>query len=106
METKQKVAPRVFKESVKLIALLQLSLEQMDVVKTTRFYKQSLKSKLKSLETTVESTIAEPIRSMDNTNEELFNRIQDNIDLILDLDLEELIHVKQIVKDFRENDNR
>ena len=91
-----------FKNAVKLVALLQLTLEHMDTLKGTKIYKQRIKNQMSTLEKSVELTLSGPVRQLDNTDENLFNRIQDNIDTILDMDTDELSMLKVAVEEIRE----
>ena len=91
-----------FKNAVKLVALLQLTLEHMDTLKGTKIYKQRIKNQMSTLEKSVELTLSGPVRQLDNTDENLFNRIQDNIDTILDMDTDELSMLKVAVEEVRE----
>ena len=91
-----------FKNAVKLVALLHLTLEHMDTLKGTNIYKQRIKNQMSTLEKSVELTLSGPVRQLDNTDENLFNRIQDNIDTILDMDTDELSMLKVAVEEIRE----
>jgi len=90
-----------FKNAVKLVALLQLTLEHMDTLKGTKIYKQRIKNQMSTLEKSIELTLSGPVRQLDNTDENLFNRIQDNIDTILDMDTDELSMLKVAVEEIR-----
>ena len=91
-----------FKNAVKLVALLQVTLEHMDTLKGTKIYKQRIKNQMSTLEKSIELTLSGPVRQLDGTDENLFNRIQDNIDMILDMSLEELSMLKIAVEESRE----
>ena len=95
--------PQSFKDAVKLIALFQVVLEQMDTLKGTKLYKQKIKKQMNSLESSIESTILMPLKSLDNTDESLFTRIQSNLEMIMDMDTEELAQLKVVVKEVRED---
>jgi hypothetical protein len=90
-----------FKNAVKLVALLQITLEHMDTLKGTKIYKQRIKNQMSTLEKSIELTLSGPIRQLDNTDENLFNKIQDNIDMILDMNTEELSMLKVAVEEIR-----
>jgi len=90
-----------FKNAVKLVALLQITLEHMDTLKGTKIYKQRIKNQMSTLEKSIELTLSGPIRQLDNTDENLFNKIQDNIDMILDMNTEELSMLKIAVEEIR-----
>lgn len=92
----------VFKNGVKLMALYQLTLEQMDMVKKTPMYSQRIKQKMNSLEKDIELMIAEPMRRLDQTDEMMMNDIQNKIDMILDLSLEEIAQLKAVIKEGRD----
>jgi hypothetical protein len=91
-----------FKKAVKLIATFQLVLEQMDELKGTALYKQQLKNQINNLEKSIERHVFGPVRGLDDTNEELFTHIQNNIDLILDMTTEEIGQLRVIVEDERD----
>ena len=58
-----------FKEGVKLVALLQASLEQMDELKGTVLYKQKLKQQLGNTEKMLERALTNPLAALDNKRE-------------------------------------
>ena len=84
---------KTFKEGVKLIALLQASLEQMDNLKGTALYKQSLKKLMNTLELKIEQAIRQPLTALDNENDEM----------VMGLELEELAMLRGEIDDFRED---
>ena len=92
-----------FKEGVKLVALLQASLEQMDELKGTVLYKQKLKSLLSSTEKHLERVLKNPLTALDKEDPDLLTRIQSNIELVLGMDLEELAMLRAEVDEYREN---
>jgi hypothetical protein len=94
-----------FKEGVKLVALLQASLEQMDNLRGTSLYKLQLKYLMNKLEVLLERTLKNPLNSLDKEDPELLTRIQSNIELVLGMDLEELAMLRQEVDEYRENKN-
>jgi hypothetical protein len=96
-------APESFKNAVKLTVLLQAALEQMDVVKGTKIYKQKVKSQMIALERSIEQLVLEPIRQLDAIDAELFTNIQNNVEMILDMDLAELAQLKEAVEESRNN---
>jgi len=65
-----------FKNAVKLVALYQATLEQMDTMKGTRLYRQNIKKMMRSLETAIEQTIRGPLSALDETDEEMMSTIQ------------------------------
>jgi len=93
-----------FKNAVKLVALYQATLEQMDTMKGTRLYRQNIKKMMRSLETAIEQTIRGPLSALDDTDEELMSTIQFKIEMILDLSLEELAGLKFAVDEYREQE--
>ena len=86
-----------FKEAIKLVALYQATLEQMDTMKGTRLYRQNIKKMMRSLETAIEQTIRGPLSALDDTDEELMSTIQYKVEMILDLSLEELAGLRMAV---------
>ena len=90
-----------FKEGVKLVALLQASLEQMDELKGTALYKQKLKQQLANTEKMLERTLTNPLAALDKEDPSLLTRIQSNIELVLGMDLEELAMLRQEVDEYR-----
>ena len=91
----------VFKEGVKLVALLQASLEQMDTLKGTALYRQKIKQLMKQLEQELEKRLERPLMSLDKEDPELLTRIQSNVELVLGMDLEELAMLSQEVDEYR-----
>ncbi len=84
----------LFKNGVKLMALYQLTLEQMDLMKGSKIYSQKIKQKMNYLEKDIESLIRNPMKNLDHTDEQMMNTIQNKIEMILDLPLEELIKIE------------
>lgn len=93
-----------FKNAVKLVALYQATLEQMDTMKGTRLYRQNIKKMMRSLETTIEQSIRGPLSALDDTDEELMSTIQYKVEMILDLSLEELAGLKFAVDEYRQQE--
>ena len=94
--------PDRFQNAVKLVALLQLSLEQMDTIKGTKIYRHKIKNQINLLERSLESLLSGPVNELDERNEDLFNIIQENISMVLDMSLEELSMLKVVVEESRE----
>lgn len=94
--------PETFKNAVKLVALFQAVLEQMDTIKGTKIYRQKIKQQVKALENSIEKLVFEPIKNLDDINEDLFTHIQSNIEMILDMDLNELAQLKVALQEVRE----
>jgi dihydrodipicolinate synthase/N-acetylneuraminate lyase len=90
-----------FKNAVKLVALYQATLEQMDTMKGTRLYRQNIKKMMRSLETAIEQTIRGPLSALDETDEEMMSTIQYKVEAILDLSLEELAGLKMAIDEHR-----
>jgi uncharacterized protein YlaN (UPF0358 family) len=86
---------------VKLVALYQATLEQMDTMKSTPLYRQSVKKLINTLEREIERTIRGPLSALDSTDEQLMSTIQYKVEMILDLSLEELAGLKMTIDDHR-----
>ena len=84
------------------MALYQVTLEQMDVMKGTPIYSQKVKQQMNNLEKSIEMMIAAPMRSLDHTDEMMMNDIQNKVEMILDLSLEELAQLKAVIKEGRD----
>lgn len=93
---------KLFKEGVKLMALYQVTLEQMDVMKNTPIYSRRVKQQMNNLEKAIELLISEPMRKLDETDEMMMNDIQNKVDMILDLSLEEIAQLKAVIKESRD----
>ena len=91
-----------FKEAIKLVALYQATLEQMDTMKGTRLYRQNIKKTMRSLEQHIERAIRGALNALDRTDEELMTTIQGQVEMILNLSLEELVALKMVVDEHRE----
>ena len=90
-----------FKEGVKLVALMQATLEQMDNLRGTSLYKLQLKYMMNKLEVLLERTLKNPLNSLDKEDPELLTKIQSNVELVLGMDLEELAMLRQEVDEYR-----
>jgi len=93
----------VFKEAVKLVALLQASLEQMDELKGTKFYKQKVKHLMSQLEKELERHLENPLNALDQQDPELLTKIQYNVELVLGMDLEELAMLRAEIDEYRDS---
>jgi len=93
----------VFKEAVKLVALLQASLEQMYELKGTKFYKQKVKHLMSQLEKELERHLENPLNALDQQDPELLTKIQYNVELVLGMDLEELAMLRQEIDEYRDS---
>ena len=91
-----------FKDAIKLVALYQSTLEQMDTMKGTRLYRQNIKAMMRRLETEIERAINGPLSALDSTDEELMSTIQYKVEMILDLSLEELAGLKLAIEEHRD----
>ena len=92
----------LFKNGVKLMALYQVTLEQMDVMKGTPIYSQRVKQQMNNLEKSIEGMIAGPMRNLDQTDEMMMNDIQNKVEMILDLSLEEIAQLKAVIDKSRD----
>jgi len=90
-----------FKEGVKLVALMQATLEQMDELKGTVLYKQMLKHQLGTTEKMLERALTKPLAALDQEDPELLTKIQSNIELVLGMDLEELAMLRAEIDEYR-----
>ena len=90
------------KDAIKLVALYQATLEQMDTMKGTRLHRQNIKKMMTRLETEIERTIKGPLAALDSTDEQLMSTIQYKVEMILDLTLEELAGLKLAIDEHRE----
>ena len=88
-----------FKDAVKMMALLQLTLEQMDTLKGTSIYSQKIKQKINNLERDIEAIVREPMKRLDQTDELMMNDIQNKIEMILDLSLEEMAQLRIVIEE-------
>jgi len=94
---------KLFKKAVKLVALMQATLEQMDELKGTALYKHKLKQLLSNTEKELERGIKNPLAALDKEDPELLTKIQSNVELILGLDLEELAMLRAEVDEYKAN---
>lgn len=92
---------QLFKKAVKLVALMQATLEQMDELKGTALYKHKLKKLLANAERELERGIKNPLAALDKEDPELLTKIQSNVELILGLDLEELAMLRSEVDEYK-----
>jgi len=100
MEEKERL--KMFVNGVKLIALYQATLEQMDTMKMTALYRHNIKKMMGTLEREIERAIRAPLVQLDATDESLMSTIQYKVEAILDLSLEELAMLKMVVDEYRE----
>ena len=97
---------QLFKKAVKLVALMQATLEQMDELKGTALYKHKLKKLLSNTEKELERGIKNPLAALDKEDPELLTKIQSNVELILGLDLEELAMLRAEVDEYNNTKER
>ena len=97
---------QAFMDGVKLVALMQATLEQMDTMKGTKLYRHGLKKKINMLEKELEATVIGPLSSLDSTDENMVNRIQSNIELIIDMNIEEIGSLRLAVDEHREKKDK
>lgn len=90
-----------FKDAVKMMALLQLTLEQIDTLKGTSIYSQKLKQKINNLERDIEAIVREPMKRLDETDELMMNDIQNKIEMILGMSLEEMAQLRILIEENR-----
>ena len=88
---------------LEIVALLQASLEQMDELKGTKFYKQKVKHLMSQLERELEKHLANPLNALDQQDPELLSKIQYNVELVLGMDLEELAMLRQEIDEYRDS---
>jgi len=96
----------LFKKAVKLVALMQATLEQMDELKGTALYKHKLKQLLSNTEKELERGIKNPLAALDKEDPKLLTKIQSNVELILGLDLEELAMLRAEVDEYNKTKER
>ena len=97
--------PIEFSNAIKLIALFQAALEQMDTLKGSKLYRHKIKKQITSLEKTVEETIFRPLKQLDSNDDlGLFDHIQSNIEMIMDMNVDELTQLRVELEESREND--
>jgi uncharacterized protein YoxC len=90
-----------FKDAVKMMALLQLTLEQMDTLKGTSIYSQKIKQKINNLERDIEAIVREPMKRLDETDELMMNDIQNKVEMILGMSLEEMAQLRIVIEENR-----
>lgn len=103
MTTQQQNKLDTFRNGVKLVALYQATLEQMDVMKGTPLYRQDIKKIMRTLEGKIENAIRGPLSALDGTDEELMSTIQYKMEMILDLSLEELAGLRMAIDEHRDS---
>ena len=77
----------------------------MDTLKGSKLYRHKLKKQITSLEKTVEETIFRPLKQLDSNDDlGLFDHIQSNIEMIMDMNVDELTQLRVELEESREND--
>ena len=79
-----------FRNGVKLVCLMQATLEQMDTMKSSNLYRHNLKRLMSQLEKEIEKTVINPLSSLDASDEDMVTRIQSNMEMIMDMSIDEL----------------
>ena len=79
-----------FRKAVKMVILLQATLEQMDELKTTAVYKHDIKQLMNRLETKIERFIYPHIKQIGETDEFMMMQIQRGVDKIIQSTLEDI----------------
>jgi hypothetical protein len=79
-----------FRKAVKLILLMQSTLEQMDELKSTDVYKKDIKMLMNNLERKLERFINPHIEQLGKTDEFLMMQIQRGVDKIIESTLEDI----------------
>ena len=79
-----------FKKAVKLILLMQATLEQMDELKTTAIYQRDIKQSMNNLERRIERFIKPHIKQLGESEEFMMMQISRGIDTIVNSTLEEI----------------
>lgn len=79
-----------FKKAVKLILLMQATLEQMDELKTTAIYQRDIKQSMNNLERRIERFIKPHIKQLGESEEFMMMQISRGIDTIVNSSLEEI----------------
>jgi hypothetical protein len=79
-----------FRKAVKLILLMQSTLEQMDELRDTAIYKRDIKQLMNSLERKLERFISPHIEQIGKTDEFLMMQIQRGVDKIIQSTLEDI----------------
>jgi len=84
-----------FRKAVKLILLMQSTLEQMDELKGTAIYKRDIKQLMNNLEVKLERFVTPHIKQIGMTDEFLMMQIQRGVDEIVSMSLEDLHNFNQ-----------
>lgn len=76
----------------------------MDTVKGTDLYRHKIKNQINSLEKTMENMVFKPLLMLDHVDEDLFTRIQLNVDMVMDMDVDELSQMRISLDELRETE--
>tara|TARA_R110000803_G_scaffold37938_6_gene81927 strand:+ start:343 stop:612 length:270 start_codon:yes stop_codon:yes gene_type:complete len=79
-----------FRKAVKLILLMQATLEQMDELKTTAIYQKDIKQSMNNLEKRIERFIRPHVQQLGETQEFMMMQISRGVDKIVNSTLEDL----------------
>jgi|TARA_R110000796_G_scaffold86835_1_gene187798 hypothetical protein len=79
-----------FRKAVKLILLMQATLEQMDELKTTAIYQKDIKQSMNNLEKRIERFIKPHVQQLGETQEFMMMQISRGVDKIVNSTLEDL----------------
>lgn len=80
-----------FREVMKLMIILQASLEQMDEIKSVpHLYRQDIKKSVNNLEKKLEAYLRPMLETIPQEQEGIFMQIQRGVDSILDKTLEDI----------------
>jgi len=91
MTDKEEKEIQRFREVVKLIIILQTSLEQMDEIKSIpHLYRQDIKKSINSLELKIERYLRPLLQTIPNSEEGIFMQVQRGVDSILEKTIEEI----------------
>lgn len=91
MTDKEEKEIQRFREVVKLIIILQTSLEQMDEIKSIpHLYRQDIKRSINTLELKIERYLEPLLKTIPNSEEAIFMQVQRGVDSILEKTIEEI----------------
>ena len=79
-----------FRKAVKLILLMQATLQQMDELKTTAIYQKDIKQSMNNLEKRIERFIKPHVQQLGETQEFMMMQISRGVDKIVNSTLEDL----------------
>lgn len=83
-----------FREVLKLMIILQASLEQMDEIKEiSHIYRQDIKKSVNNLERKLEAYLKPMLETIPKEQEEIFMQIQRGVDQIVNNTLEDIHNI-------------